>query len=249
MTRILVTNDDSINANGLAVLVEHLRPLGDVTVVAPSTEMSGAGHSITLSRPLRIRKHRNNENWYSVDGTPTDCIALALHWMFKDGPRPDLVVSGINRGANLGDAVTYSGTIAGALEASINKIPSIAVSLVTNSDADYNPAAEFTAKLAAKVLKEGLPKGTLLNVNVPKGPVLGYRICPTGSKPPCGEIIESHDPRGRPYYWIGLEPDSDDFAADSDLHIVRQGLVSITPLRNDLTDRDALARLREGFTL
>jgi 5'-nucleotidase len=249
MTRILVTNDDSINANGLAVLVESLRPLGDITVVAPSTEMSGAGHSITLSRPLRIRKHRGNDNWFAVDGTPTDCVALALHWMFKDGPRPDLVVSGINRGANLGDAVTYSGTVAGALEASLNDIPSIAVSLVTNSDADYHPAAQFTARLAEKVLAEGLPRGTLLNVNVPKGPVLGYRVVPTGSKPPCGEIIESHDPRGRPYYWIGLEPETDTISPDTDHHVIREGLVSITPLRNDLTDRDALARLREGFSL
>jgi 5'-nucleotidase len=241
MARILVTNDDSIHSNGLITLAERLSEVGEVLVVAPATEMSGASHSITLGRPLRMRRHR--ENWHSVDGTPTDCVVMALYWLLKDQPWPDLVVSGINRGANLGDSVTYSGTVAGALEGSVNGLPSIALSLNSREKNDYAYAADFAVRLARKTLAEGLPKNTLLNVNIPVGPIRGFRMTRTGSKALCTKIVPGRDPRGREYFWIGEEGEGKDESPDVDYAAIERGLVSITPLRNDLTDRSALSAL------
>lgn len=229
MPLILVTNDDSIYASGLRALVEQLQPLGEVMVVAPASEHSGCSRSVTLGRPLRIRKQRERDGWYAVEGTPTDCIVLALHWLLKGQPRPDIVVSGINRGANLGDSVTYSGTVAGALEGAVNGIPSLAFSLVSRTEFDYTHAAPFAARLTRKVLQAGLPKHTLLNVNIPPGPIRGYRFTRTGTKLLCTNIEERFDPRGRPYYWIGTEADGRDEAPDVDYTAIAEGLVAITP--------------------
>src|ERR1041384_1948507 len=198
--KILVTNDDGIHSAGIIALAEALEPLGDVLVVAPAHEMSAASHSLTLTRPLRIEKI--DDRHYSVDGTPTDCITLAMYHLLKDRP-PAIVVSGINKGGNLGEDVSYSGTVAGALEASIYGLPGIAGSLVHRSDFDFVPAAQFGAHLAAKVLGNGLPPGTLLNVNVPPGPIRGVRITRQGTKNVRPNIIEGIDPRQRKYYWIG----------------------------------------------
>ncbi len=241
MPRILVTNDDGIFSEGLIALAKALETVGEVTVVAPASEQSASAHSLTLTRPLRVRKVQ--ENQYSVDGTPTDCIVLALTKIMPDN-LPDIVVSGINYGANLGDDVTYSGTVAGALEASIFKLPGIAVSLVTRSDFDFQYAAEFAAKLTARVLQEGLPPGVLLNVNVPPGEIRGARWAHQGIKTVRSLIHEGVDPRGRPYYWIGEQQITWQESADSDYAATAAGLVAITPLRADMTDYEALAKLR-----
>ncbi len=242
MTRILVTNDDGIFSDGLAALAQALEPIGEVTVVAPAAEQSASSHSLTLTRPLRIRQHA--ERRYSVDGTPTDCIVLALTKIL-DGRRPDIVLSGINYGANLGDDVTYSGTVAGALEASIFKLPGIAVSLATRSKFDFIHAAAFAADLTRRVLKDGLPEGAILNVNVPPGEIRGARLTHQGINMGGTKIVEGIDPRGRAYCWIGVQ----DIAWEkkdvhSDYAAIEQGFVSITPLRAEMTDYRALEKLQ-----
>lgn len=247
MTRILVTNDDGIHAEGIVALAAALERLGDVYVVAPAHEMSAASHSLTLVRPLRVE--RLSDRRWSVDGTPTDCVTIAIAHLLKDDLRPDIVLSGINRGPNLGDDTTYSGTVAGALEGSIHGLPAIAVSLATRRDHDYAHAAEFSATLAAKVIAEGLPKGTLLSVNVPPGPVAGVRVTRQGIKAVSPEVIEGTDPRNRKYYWIGDDGATWENEEGTDYEAIGDGLVSITPLRNDLTDYRALEEMRaSGWT-
>jgi 5'-nucleotidase len=243
MARILVTNDDGIHSEGIIVLARALERVGEVTVVAPSHEMSAASHSLTLMRPLRV--DRIDDRHYSVDGTPADCVTIAIGLILKDA-RPDIVISGINKGPNLGDDTGYSGTVAGALEASIHGLPGIAASLVTRTDFDFSHAAGFTARVAERVLSNGLPKGTLLSINVPPGPVRGVRLTRQGMKIVRPVIIEGVDPRQRPYYWISEELGAWEEQPGSDYEAVRDGLVSITPLRNDLTDHTVLDELRGG---
>lgn len=244
MPRILVTNDDGYFSQGIAALAGALEAVGEVTVVAPASEQSATAHSLTLTRPLRARKVA--ERRYTVDGTPTDCVLLALTKILPE--RPDIVVSGINHGANLGDDVTYSGTVAGALEASVYKLPGIAVSL-TAREGDFTHAANFAADLTAQVLKaqglkEGLPEGTILNVNVPPGEIRGARLTHQGVVSATSEIIEGVDPRGRAYYWIGVQKVSWKEDRGSDYAAIGEGLVSITPLRIDMTDYRTLETLR-----
>jgi 5'-nucleotidase len=241
MPSILVTNDDGIHSAGIIALAEALAAVGDVMVVAPAHEMSAASHSLTLMRPLRI--DRIDDTHFSVDGTPTDCVTLAMNKIMKDNP-PNLVVSGINKGGNLGDDVSYSGTVAGALEAAIYGLPGIAVSLVKRVDFDFGPSAEFAVELARRVLGDGLPRGTLLNVNVPPGPVRGVRVTRQGTKVIKPTIIEGIDPRQRNYYWIGEESITWNEEEGTDYEALRMGFVSITPLRNDLTDYRALDEIR-----
>jgi 5'-nucleotidase len=241
MSNILVTNDDGIHSAGIVALADALSALGDVTVVAPAHEMSAASHSLTLVRPLRI--DRIDDHHYSVDGTPTDCITLAMNKILKDR-QPDVVVSGINKGGNLGDDVTYSGTVAGALEASIYGLPGIAVSLVQRVNFDFLFAAEFAVDVTRRILNNGLPQGTLLNVNVPPGPVRGVRITRQGTKIIRPTIIEGIDPRQRRYYWIGEEALTWNEEEGTDYAALRDGMVSITPLRNDLTDFRVLEDIR-----
>ena len=241
--RILVTNDDGIFSEGLIALVKALEPVGETTVVAPASEQSASAHSLTLTRPLRIRQH--DERQYSIDGTPTDCVTIALTKLLADR-LPQIVVSGINYGGNLGDDVTYSGTVAGALEASVFGLPGIAFSLVTRSRFEFGPAAEFAAQLTERVLRHGLPEGTILNVNLPPGPIRGARLTHQGIKIARSEIIEGLDPRGRPYFWIGEQQTSWKEDAGSDYAAVAAQLVSITPLRTDMTDYRALEFLRNG---
>src|SRR5262249_10294020 len=241
MRTILVTNDDGIHSEGIVALEESIRALGDVTTVAPAHEMSAASHSLTLSRPLRI--DRIDDRHFSVDGTPADCVTLAMKVIMAES-QPDIVVSGINKGGNLGDDVTYSGTVAGALEASIYGLPGVAISLVQRVDFDFEHAADFAAELARRVLGDGLPRGTLLNVNVPPGPIRGVRITRQGNKVIRPNVIEGTDPRQRKYYWIGEESFTWNDEDGTDYHALRQGLVSITPLRNDLTDHRVLADIK-----
>src|SRR5436853_1100641 len=177
-TRTLITNDDGYHSDGIVALESALAEIGDVYVVAPEAEMSGASHSLTLSRPLRIRQ-RGERHW-TVDGTPTDCVTLALNKILPDDLRPHICCSGINHGANLGDDATYSGTVAGALESTILGVPGLAFSLACYHDPDFAESARVARQVTEKVLKEGLPKWTLLNVNIPPGVPLGIRVTRQG---------------------------------------------------------------------
>jgi 5'-nucleotidase len=239
---ILVTNDDGVRAPGLRSLAATLKRLGRVVVVAPDAQRSAASHSITLHRPLRCTRVAIDR--FMVDGTPTDCIMLAVHEILR--ARPALIVSGINDTANLGDDVHYSGTVSAAFEGGILGIPSMAVSLAGNGGAHFAVAAEIAARVAGKVLAGGLPTSIVLNVNVPDLPLAelkGIRMTKQGKRNYGGVIVEKVDPRGRKYYWIGGDPMSFEDIPRSDCNAVREGYVSITPLRVNLTDRAALANL------
>ena len=239
MARILVTNDDGVHSEGIHALAEALKRLGPVTVVAPHVEASAIGHALTLRRPLRVERLRADV--YEVDGTPTDCVNVALARIL-DGP-PELVVSGINKGYNLGDDVTYSGTVAGAMEAALLGLPGIAVSLErTNATYDFGPAADAAAHIAELVLARGLSPRTFININVPSGRPKGYRSTVQARRNHLTVVDERLDPRGKAYYWIeegqnDWEPhDRSDYAA------VKEGFVSVTPLQPDLTDYASLER-------
>ena len=241
MTRILLTNDDGIHSEGLITLERSLRELGDVFVVAPAAEMSGASHSLTLARPLRMRQI-DRRHW-TVDGTPTDCVTLALHKILEEDELPHVCVSGINHGGNLGDDATYSGTVAGALEATILGVPGLAVSLVAREHFEFADAARFAVLATKKILSEGLPEGTLLNMNVPQGDINGVRVTRQGIKNARPVITEHIDPRGKPYFWIGEQYFRSQAEDGTDYRAIEGGFVSITPLRSDMTDHALLPSL------
>jgi 5'-nucleotidase len=241
MTRILVTNDDGIHSVGLTKLEEALQEVGDVYVVAPASEMSGAAHSLTLARPLRIRQI-DSRHW-TVDGTPTDCVTLALNKILPLNELPNICVSGINHGGNLGDDATYSGTVAGALESTILGVPGLALSLVARENFDFTDAAQFAVTAARKVLTEGLPEGTLLNINIPPGEIKGVRVTRQGIKNARPVISEHIDPRGKPYFWIGEEYFGTNSADGTDYQAIELGYISVTPLKSDMTDHRALTAI------
>jgi len=241
MTRILVTNDDGIHSVGLTKLEEALQEIGDVYVVAPASEMSGAAHSLTLARPLRIRQI-DDRHW-TVDGTPTDCVTLALNKILPLNELPHICVSGINHGGNLGDDATYSGTVAGALESTILGVPGLALSLVARENFDFTDAAQFAVTAARKVLTEGLPEGTLLNINIPPGEIKGVRVTRQGIKNARPVISEHIDPRGKPYFWIGEEYFGTNSADGTDYQAIELGYISVTPLKSDMTDHRALTAI------
>ena len=247
MTRILLTNDDGIHSDGLTKLEEALNEVGDVYVIAPAAEMSGASHSLTLARPLRIRQI-DDRHW-TVDGTPTDCVTLALHRILPEAERPHLCVSGINHGGNLGDDASYSGTVAGALEATILGVPGIALSLVARDNFDFSEAARFAAIAVRRVISEGLPEGTLLNINIPPGEIKGARVTRQGIKNARPVITEHIDPRGKPYFWIGEEYFRCNSEDGTDYRAIELGYVSVTPLRSDMTDHRALTELNSWTEL
>ncbi len=244
MTRILLTNDDGIHSDGIIKLEEALREVGDVYTVAPASEMSGASHSLTLSRPLRIR-HIDDRHW-SIDGTPTDCVTLALNKILIGEQRPHICVSGINHGGNLGDDASYSGTVAGALEATILGVPGLAFSLVAREHFDFTEAARFAIVAVQKAIAEGLPEGTLLNINIPGGVTKGVRVTRQGIKNARPIITEHTDPRGKAYYWIGEEVQHSAREEGTDYYAVDEGFISVTPMRSDMTNHRALSAL-EGW--
>jgi 5'-nucleotidase len=241
--RILVSNDDGIHSAGLAALAESLAAVGDVVVVAPDREQSACSHALTLHRPLRIDDAGPNR--YAVDGTPTDCVNLAVNAILSE--KPTLLVSGINRGANLGDDVTYSGTVSAAMEGTLLGVPSIAMSLIGRGPYDFGPAAAFAARLAAWVLETGLPPDTLLNVNVPENTEgvapNAVELTRMGRRRYGDAIVEKVDPRGRKYYWIA--GDEVPFVAEegTDFHAVQHGRISVTPIHLDLTNYPTLEQL------
>src|SRR5216683_1454331 len=238
MLRILVTNDDGYRSDGIHALARVLAPLGEVTIVAPVLEASAIGHALTLRHPLRLE--RIEERVFAVDGTPTDCINIAVTQVFKG--LPDLVISGVNKGWNLGDDVTYSGTVAGALEAALLGIPSLAISLrQTRGDYDFTYAARAAAVMGEAMLQSPLPGRTFLNINVPKGEPKGYRVTVQAKRNHVTSVAERHDPKGRPYYWIEEGQNEWEPHDRSDYQAVRDGFVSVTPLHPDLTAHHALA--------
>ena len=240
--RILITNDDGYHSVGIIELEKALRDVGDCFVVAPESEMSGASHSLTLARPLRIRQI--DERHWTVDGTPTDCVTLALNQILTAENRPQICATGINPGANLGDDATYSGTIAGALEATILGVPGLAFSLAASRNHDYSEAAAVAKLMIEKAWREGLPGGTLLNINVPKGVPNGIRITKQGFKNSHPVISEHIDPRGKLYYWIGEIRNGFHAEGGTDFEAVDEGYVSVTPMRSDLTNHQAIDLLK-----
>ncbi len=240
MQKILVTNDDGVHSDGIHALAAALRPLGQVIVAAPHIEASAIGHALTLRRPLRLEQLR--EGVYEIDGTPTDCVNIAITSIFRT--MPDLVVSGINKGYNLGDDVTYSGTVSGALEGALLGVPSIAVSLARSSGQyDFGPAASAAATIAALVLREGLAPRTFLSLNVPAGKPKGFKLTVQAKRNHVTIVDERINPRGKAYYWIEEGENAWEPHDRSDFQAVCDGYVSVTPLQPDLTDYDALARL------
>ncbi len=233
MSRILVTNDDGVFSQGIKLLAESLREVAEVFVVAPDREQSATGHSLTLHRPLRMQQLE--ENVFSVDGTPTDCVNLGVLWLLEK-TRPDLVVSGINFGFNLGDDVTYSGTVSATFEGTLLGIPSIAFSQEVGENFSFDNAAAFARRMVELLLARELPRDLLLNVNVPAGPISGIRRTRLGRRVYQQSVVEKRDPRGRRYFWIAGTPEwqSDE---GTDHEAVSSGMISITPLHLDLTDR------------
>jgi len=243
-TRILITNDDGYHSEGIIALEQALCDLGDVYVVAPASEQSGASHSLTLGRPLRIRQI-DGRHW-TVDGTPTDCVTLALNQILHNGDLPHICVSGINHGANLGDDATYSGTVAGALEATILGVPGLAFSLATNRTHDFSESMKIARQITERAIADGLPTQTLLNVNIPVGEPRGVRVTKQGFKEARPVISELIDPRGKPYYWIGEVREGFRAEGGTDFEAIDEGFVSVTPMRSDLTNHGAI-RLLESW--
>ncbi len=250
MPHILITNDDGYQAPALQALARALAPLGQVTVFAPDHNWSAAGHTKTMHKPLRITQAAlpDGTPLYVTTGTPSDCVGLAILGAIP--APPDLVVSGINQGANLGHDVTYSGTVAAALEAAVAGLPAIAAShdLAPGFQADLTFAADVIAQLAGRVLAQGLPPDSLLNVNFPALPaaqVRGIQVTRLGERVYRDVLIKRLDPQGKPYYWIGGDPPGGAPVAGTDIGALAQGYISVTPLNLDMTDQAQLARLRD----
>jgi 5'-nucleotidase len=243
-SKILVTNDDGIHSKGIIVLAKYLQEIGEVWVVAPDREKSAIAHSLTLHRPLRVEKIRKHH--YAVDGTPADCVYLGVNLILPE--RPQLVVSGINKGGNLGDDVTYSGTVSAAFEGTLLGVSSFAISLVSRSRFKFQTAARFAVRVAKSLLKRGLPKGTFLNINVPnldEEGIRSYKITKQGRWSHNGKaVVEKVDPRGGKYYWIGTEDLIFEKSGETDFEAVTNSYISITPLHRDLTNYSSIRELR-----
>lgn len=238
--KILIANDDGYNAPGIAALYEALDGLGELTVIAPESNCSGSSNSLTLTRPLSV--HQAHNGFYYVNGTPSDCIHIALTGML--GFKPDLIVSGINNGANMGDDTLYSGTVAAAMEGHLFGIPALAFSLIEKGWKHLDTAAHVARELVQKAQQQPLNSGTLLNVNVPAVPISalkGYAVTRLGKRHPAEPVIKSSTPYGDPIYWIGPVGKAVDFALDTDFGATQNLQVSITPLRFDLTNHQQLA--------
>jgi 5'-nucleotidase len=237
---ILVSNDDGIHAQGLMALEKSLEPLAEVYTVAPEREQTSMSHALTLHRPLRVREVAPRR--LAIDGTPTDCVKLALTGLLP--VRPNLVISGINKGPNLGDDIIYSGTVSAALEAALLGIPAIAVSLVTFENLKFAAAAEFTGALVQCLKDHGIPPQMLLNINVPAVPredIKGWRFTRQGKRHYSENIVERVDPRGKKYYWIGGDDLGFDQDDGTDCMAVHEGYVSVTPLQVDMTNYKLLS--------
>jgi len=241
---ILVTNDDGVHASALLALRQELSALGRVTIVVPDRDQSATSHSLTLHRPLRI--HRHGDDLFSVDGTPTDCVLIAYYGLLEH--RPDLVISGINHGPNMGEDVFYSGTVAAAIEGAMQGAPAIAASLVTRQPADFAEPARFVARLAREVIRRKMQVKQVLNVNLPHRPaseIRGVRLTRLGTRVYRDSLVRKTDPRGRDYYWIGGEDPVWEPGEGTDFHAVHEGWISVTPMTLDLTDHRAVEDMEQ----
>jgi 5'-nucleotidase len=240
MPNILVTNDDGIHAPGLRALAAAMQELGTVTVVAPSHERSAAAQSLTLRQPIYCDQIAERE--YAIEGTPADAMIVALHTLLKE--KPDLVVSGINPGGNMGENIYYSGTVGAAMEAALNHVPALAISIAhRGKEFDFSVAKEFTQRLAPMVLKEGLPRGVLLNVNIPQPWTGKVQFTRQSSKITRNLLQPGTDPRGRKYYWLHEQKFIEPMEQGTDHAAIRDGAISITPLMLDHTDSASLKHL------
>jgi 5'-nucleotidase len=242
--RVLVSNDDGVDAPGIQILAQRLSVVGEVTVVAPDRDRSGASNSLTLDQPIRVMKL--DERRYRVSGTPTDCVHLALSGLLDH--EPDIVVSGINNSANLGDDVIYSGTVSAAMEGRFLGLPAIAVSLVSadHRGEHFHSAAQAALSIMQRLLVDPLPADTILNVNVPDRPwaeMRGFAVTRLGRRHRSAPCLPQRDPRGRPIYWIGPAGEAEDDGPGTDFNAVRDGFISITPIHVDLTRFQALEKV------
>ncbi len=248
MKHILLTNDDGIHAPGLKILFKHFQKLGKTTIIAPEHDNSAASHSLTMNRPLRVMEIA--ENIYAINGTPTDCVTIGIGKILPQ--KPDLVISGINPGPNLGDDVSYSGTVSAAIESTMLGIPSIAISLAAESEPlHYETAAAFIVRLAKIIFKKGLPRDTLLNVNVPNttsDKIGGVVFTRRGRRLYEDAIKETYDPWGRKHYWIGGGTPSFDAGKDTDSAAISAHKISITPMHLDPTNYEALKFLQKDWS-
>lgn len=241
--RILLSNDDGYQADGLATLALSLRGVADLVIVAPDRNQSGASHSLTLDRPLRVGQTR--DGMYYVNGTPTDCVHLALTGLLDTDP--DMVVAGINHGANLGDDTLYSGTVAAAAEGRFLGLPAIAVSLVGDDPRHFDTAGQAIREIIGQLNENPLPQDTTLNVNVPDlpyGDLRGFKATRLGYRHRAEPVVESRDPKGRLLYWVGPAGAGQDAGPGTDFHAVENGYVSVTPVHFDLTQRSAIEHLQ-----
>lgn len=251
MSIILVTNDDGVNSAGLLSLFDSIKELGDAYVIAPDRERSAVSHALTMHRPLKVEELR--ERVYSINGTPTDCVAVGINKILPE--KPAFVVSGINKGANLGDDITYSGTVSAAIESTIMGIPSFAVSLVMqrkSSTLHFDTASKIAHEVGQYILENSLPYDTLLNVNVPNVNIQhlkGMKFTRQGKRIYDGSIKETFDPHGEKYYWIGGGQPYWEHGEDTDIQAVQDNYVSITPIHLDLTNYNALQFLKERLSL
>lgn len=246
--KILISNDDGYRAEGLTALAAALEPLAEITVVAPDRNRSGASNSLTLDRPLSLK--RTSNGFYHVNGTPTDCVHLAVTGMLDH--LPDMVVSGINHGANMGDDTVYSGTVAAATEGFLLGVPSIAVSLVSKSATDFTAAARVARDLAERFMRNPFPQPVLLNVNVPDVAyerLRGVRVTRLGKRHKAEPVVRSQTPRGETVYWIGAAGEAADAGEGTDFHAVANGAVSVTPLQIDLTHTGLVAPVFDWLKL
>lgn len=240
---ILITNDDGYLAPGLRTLAKYLSRVAEITVVAPDSNKSGASNSLTLKRPLRA--DLTDDGFYRVDGTPTDCVHLAISGLLEHSP--DMVVSGINAGANLGDDVLYSGTVAAAMEGRFLGLPAIAVSLVGNSNQHYDTAAEITRRVIEKLITNSLPEDTILNINVPDlelDAIESIQATRLGFRHKSEPILTQYDPQGKPVYWVGPPGPAQDAGSGTDFYTVEHKQVSVTPLQIDLTRHQSIKSLQ-----
>jgi 5'-nucleotidase len=245
--KILISNDDGYLAPGIRALAHHLQSVADITVVAPERDRSGASNSLTLDSPIRV--NRTDDGFFRVDGTPTDCVHLAITGLLQQ--EPDMVVSGINAGANMGDDVLYSGTVAAAMEGRFLGYPAMAVSLASRSGHEFEyfeTAARVAIELLARICSHPLPSDTILNVNVPDLPweeLQGFEATRLGNRHRSEPVIKSSDPRGRTIYWVGPAGAEQDAGPGTDFYAVRQGRVSVTPLKVDLTRHDLVSDIAQ----
>ncbi|KXW56694.1 5'/3'-nucleotidase SurE [Ferrovum sp. PN-J185] len=247
--RILMSNDDGYFSQGINVLFDELKKIAEVVVVAPDTEKSGASNSLTLDRPLIVKQAPNG--FYHVNGTPTDCVHMAVTGLLEQVP--DIIVSGINHGANMGDDTVYSGTVAAATEGFLLGIPAIAVSLVSESGGgNYLTAAQVVTQLVKQIQTQGLTEPTLLNVNVPDCPfeeLKGFKVTRLGKRHKAEPVIKATNPRGQTVYWVGAAGPAADCGDGTDFDAIKQGFVSITPLQMDLTHYQQLDKVRSWLSL